>query len=468
VPLTERRTCEVAVAGGGTAGIITAIAAARTGARTVLVEQDGFVGGSAVMGLPMHGFYNNREERILAGVAGELIARLEAMDAAAEVRNVGIGMPRGKGSPKFNARWTVYHPEAFKFVALEMLREAGVDLMLHTFVADVTLEGKAITGLVTADKSGLGLVRAARVVDCTGDGDVAARAGAPFEKGRPDDGRMQPLTLLFSMSNVDLERAEQAGAARRRPFEVLGSSFWQSHCRSYDVQLGAWSAALQQEMPAFAGHLTQFLIWDYGDGTCYCGNMVHIAGLDASDGDDLSKAEWIGRRLVWQLAQFARRHIPGFEQSFLTSTPARIGVRETRRILGEYYLTEEDILGAARSEDVVALCGYRMDVHGYDGGPVYHEPARGTQVKDCGAYDIPYGCLVPKGVENLLVAGRCVSASHLAQSSLRVQGPCMGMGHAAGTAAALSLRLGVSPRELEVRVLQEQLLQQGALLEPRA
>jgi hypothetical protein len=142
-------------------------------------------------------------------------------------------------------------------------------------------------------------------------------------------------------------------------------------------------------------------------------------------------------------------------------------VRETRRILGDYYLTYQDVLQARRFDDVVALCGYRIDIHGYDGGPKYHEPESGTQVKDYGAYDIPYRCLIPRQAENLLVAGRCISSDHVAHGSLRVQGTAMGMGHAAGTAAALSTQEGLAPRNLDARQLQETLLQQGAYLGDR-
>jgi ribulose 1,5-bisphosphate synthetase/thiazole synthase len=462
-----RRKFEVVVAGGGPAGVIAAIAAARTGARTMLVEQNGFVGGLAVVGLPVHGFYNNREEQILKGIPWELEERLKKMDAAAEVRNIAVGPPRGRGGPKFNARWNVHHPEAFKYVALEMLREAGTELMVHTCVSDAVLEGDAVVGLVVENKSGRVVLSAERVVDCTGDGDVAARAGALFEKGQPADGGMQPMTPMFVMSGIDLDRAEQAGVAAKRPFEIVGSDFWRSRCRAYNVQLEGWQPELQQEIPEYGELLTQFGIWDFGDGVCYCGNMIHIPRLDASDGEDLSKAEFDGRRLVWQLTQFARNRLPGFEGSHLVGTNARIGVRETRRIMGDYCLTYRDVVEARRFDDVVTLCGYRVDIHGYDGGHKYHEPETGTQVKDYGAYDIPYRCLVPRRVENLLVAGRCISSDHIAHGSVRVQGTAMGMGHAAGTAAALSAQRGLSPRNLDARWLQETLLQQGAYLGDR-
>jgi hypothetical protein len=167
------------------------------------------------------------------------------------------------------------------------------------------------------------------------------------------------------------------------------------------------------------------------------------------------------------MVQFLQRHVPGFEACHLVMTFPRIGVRESRRIQGEYCLTYEDVVEARRFDDVVTLCGYRVDIHGYDGGPIYNEPERGTQIKDYGSYDIPYRCLVPERVDNLLVAGRCISGTHEAHASYRVMGTCMGTGHAAGTAAALSVREGVSPRQLDVDLLQKTLLQQGAYLGER-
>jgi hypothetical protein len=249
--------------------------------------------------------------------------------------------------------------------------------------------------------------------------------------------------------------------------QTMGSPRWEARCRGYNVDLSPYRRELRQEMPEFGSILNAFNAFDYGTGVLYCGNMIHIPGLDGSDSRSLTRAEMAGRTLVWRLVQFLRRHVDGFQDAHLVTTLPWIGVRETRRIMGDYVLGYEDVVEARRFDDVIGLCGYRVDIHGYDGGPVYDEPAQGTQVKDYGAYDVPYRVLLPRQVEDLLVAGRCVSATHEAQGSLRVMGTCMGMGHAAGTAAALSVQEGVSPRALSVSLLTEALLDQGANLGER-
>lgn len=455
---------DVVVAGGGTAGIIAAIAAARMGGRTLLVEQTGFVGGTAVTGLPILGFHNNREERIVGGIAWELMERLFAIEAAADLRLLEVGGQIGRGTVEYCARQIGVYPEALKAVALEMLREAGAECLFHAWASDVILDGPRVAGLVAETKSGRTLISAERVVDCTGDADVAARAGAPFEKGRPGDQVTQPLTMLFVLSGVDLDRAERAGAATRRQQEVLGSDFWKAHYHCSHILLKAWQAELDREFPELAGTMLRFNIRDWGEGVYYAGNMLHIPRLDASDAAQLSRAEAMGRDFVWRLTQFLRARVPGFEACHLVGTFAQVGVRETRRILGEYYLTYEDVLQARRFEDGIALCGYWVDIHDHK-GVWLHTPAQGTQVKEGGAYAIPYRCLVPRDVDGLLVAGRSLSASHEAQASARVMAQCMAMGEAAGTAAVLSLTTQTSPRSLDVRLLRRTLQERGAFVD---
>jgi 2-polyprenyl-6-methoxyphenol hydroxylase-like FAD-dependent oxidoreductase len=455
---------DVVTVGGGPAGVMAALAAARGGARTLLVDRHGFVGGLATSGYPLHGFFNNREERIVGGIPWELVGRLKELGAAAEVRNVGIGEPRGRGSAKFNARFVVCYPEALKFVALQMLREAGVDLWLHAFAVDALVEGARVRGVVLETASGRTAVDGACVVDCSGDADVAARAGAAYEKGRPADGRMQPMTLMFVLRGVSLDRLDPDTAVRW-PYEVVGPPAWREGCRGWTVRLDRWRDRFRREIPEFWARLEQFNVWEMPNGMAYSGNMLHIPGLDGSQARQLGQAETEGRRMVWQLAQFLRRHVPGFASAHLVATAAQVGIRETRRLVGRSTITYQDVVEAHQPEDTVALGGYRVDIHGYDGGRTYNEPWRGTQVSGYGAYGIPFRCLLPQAVDGLLVTGRCLSADHEAQGSCRVIGTCMATGQAAGTAAALACSIGCSPGDVPPATLRAALRGARAILE---
>ncbi len=466
MPISAHAPADVAVAGGGTAGVVAAIAAARSGARTLLVEREGFVGGVAAMGLPLNGFYDNREEQIVKGIPWQIVERLRAIGAAVDVSNAAVGPPDGRGTPHFIARRILYRPEAYKYVALAMLRESGVEIMLHTFCSDVLKAGEAVTGLVVQNKAGTVRIPAGRVVDCTGDADIVAWAGGRFCKGRQPDGALQPVTPLFIMSNMDIDAALEGGA-RKSGLAVASPSDWPTVGR-YTIDMAPWAAELRDEMPELAHGLQRFLIFDCGDGVFYTGNLMHLPGIDASDADDLSRAEVDTRIMVWRFTQFLRRRVPGFERSHLVATQAAPGVRETRRIVGEYVLTYDDVLEARRFDDAVTMAGFWVDIHSYDGGPGGHAPGRGTQVKDYGHYDIPYRCLLPLEIDNVLVAGRCLSADQPARGSAREMATCMAMGQAAGAAAALSVQRGVTPRGLDVALLRQTLLRQDACLRERA
>jgi hypothetical protein len=363
-----------------------------------------------------------------------MVNRLMQLQSSAQV----LRLDPGPGEPFYVARSIVVDPEAVKYVALEMLQEAGVDMLLHTVVSDVLMEGSTLRGLMVESKSGRMAIPAKQVVDCTGDGDVAARAGAPFEKGRPQDGIMQPLTLIFIMANVDIEKGIKAGVVRWRSRKVEGPEPWKSRYGSYYVHLNRWADELDQQFPQYEGTLRRFHAWSLGNGILYGGNLIHVSNVDGTDAQDISRGEAQARMLVWRLCRFLRACAPGFEEATIVSTASRVGVRETRRILGEHYLTLDDVLQARKFDDVVALCGYFVDIHDYSGGPEFHEPTKGHLVKEDQDYEIPYRCLVPQVIDNLLVSGRCISSSHEAQASLRVMGTAMALGQAAGVAAAIA------------------------------
>jgi hypothetical protein len=442
VPVT--REAEVIVVGGGPAGIGAAVASARNGARTLLVEQYGFLGGMATAGLvgPFMTSYDILgREPIIAGVFRELVDRLVTIGAAIDPAGVKGDSALGGYHPYGHEHVTPFDPEALKYVAQEMVLKAGAELKFHALFLDSLVEGDRITGIILAGKRGLEVVRGQLLIDTTGDGDVAARAGALWEKGRPEDGLMQPVSLFFRVGNVDdgsLQAYREAHpedaqfrALVRRAREEAGFSHTKDHLTVFrTVRPGEW--------------------WL---------NMSRVHGVDGTDPDQMTEAEIVGHRQVVYLLDFLRGFVPGFEHCHLIDTGAQIGVRETRRIMGEHLLTADDVFSARIFGDAIARVSFPIDIHDVKGGGGFFEgPREGPY------YTVPYRSLVPLEVDNLLVAGRCISATHEAHASLRVMPPCFATGQAAGTAAALAIETRVRPRDVDVRLLRRTLQDQGALV----
>jgi len=402
---------DVAVAGGGPSGTAAAIAAARQGAKVLLIEQYAFLGGmGTVAGVNVFMDYQH-----VGGIFREMLQR---------VREAG------------GLRGSTYDVNIMKVVLDQMVTEAGVKVLFHTTVIGVVTEpGRPWEGLykyprvhikelLIHNKSGIQTVRGHTFVDCTGDGDLAAWAGAPFEFGRPEDGLAQPMTMMFR----------------------LGGCKWTGGALRHPALEGIHMSIYQNPNP---GEITF--------------NMTRIGGLKGTSGEDLTKAEMEGRKMVMEYVKLIKENIPGFEDAYLVDMPEQIGVRETRHIRGATVLTEQQVLEGRQRGDVVARSQYNIDIHNPAG-----QGARLVSLKQ--PYDIPYRSLIPKGVDNLLVAGRPLSADHAAHSSLRIQPTCYALGQAAGTAAAMCVRQNVGPWELGpyLRELQRILINNGADLGPRA
>ncbi|MER3398915.1 MAG: FAD-dependent oxidoreductase [Chloroflexota bacterium] len=440
---------EVIVAGGGPAGIAAAVASARNGARTLLIERYGFLGGNATASLVgpfMTSYSLDGRHQLIRGIFEELVLRMEGIGGAIHPSKVPAGSPYSGFIVFGHDKVTPFDPEAVKFVAEEMCLEAGVELLYHSFIVDVMMEGDAVVGVVVANKAGLEAFQAHVVVDCTADADVAARAGVPFEVGRAQDGLTQPMTLFFRIAGVDDERVAEYIVSHpedRRPF-----------------------ASVVRE----ARERGEFLIPREGIGmykTLEKGvwriNTTRIQGVFGTDPRDLTRAEIEGRRQILFLLQFFREKLPGLENCRLLDTATQVGVRETRRILGEYTLTADDITQGREFDDVIALAGYPFDIHsptGSGGGAT-------GELTSANVYEIPYRCLVPVNRNGLLVAGRCVSATHEALGAIRVMPTAFALGQAAGTAAALAVHLELPPRRVPIETLQRTLLEQGVYLGER-
>ncbi|MBM4043610.1 MAG: FAD-dependent oxidoreductase [Planctomycetes bacterium] len=428
------READVLVCGGGPAGLIAAIAAARSGADVALVERHPFLGGMATAGmvLPILTFNDRKGRIIIRGIPLEFMERIRAAGGLVGDPAEDMGLH--------------HDPEVTKFVADRMVEEAGVKMLLHCWACAPIMDGNSVRGLFVENKSGRQAILAKTVIDATGDGDIAARAGAPFEKGWPESGLLQPLTLCFRVGGYalrpGLSNIEQDAEARQRFKDAVAAG-------SFPTRMGVF---LIHSFSVRGGQRRLDEVWF---------NVSRIAG-DASDAADLTRLEVESRRLNREILEWCRANLPGFQNAFMVDSGPQIGIRETRRILGEYVMTRDDVLGARDFEDAIARGAWPVDIHDPKGGGISF-----TRLEPGRSYSIPYRSLVPRQIEKLLVAGRCISGTHEAAASYRVMAPCMAMGHAAGCAAALAVRQRTSPRRLDATQLQHALRQQGACLHER-
>jgi hypothetical protein len=419
---------DVLVIGGGPAGVGAAFSAARLGARALVIEQFNCLGGVATAGGHAHmssASAHRSQTRIAGGLFEEVTRRIA---------------DEGFGRSDVYGTW--FEIEGLKLLYERMAGELGVDLLYHTFFCDTLVEdGKAVGGVVQ-NKSGRHEIRAARIIDCTGDGDAAASAGVPFEVGRPGDAKCQPVTLMFTIGGVDWDRVTEWEKTHKRS-ELFIEAHRNGDMDPFQTTMVCWWWTPTR--PDFVGI-----------------NTTHIIHVDATDPDDLTRATIEGRRQAYQCIDVFRKYVDGMQDCYMVSTPNTVGLRESRRILGDVVLTEDDIKARKEWPDSVGYGSFFIDIHNIDGPGMSDTswyPPEGFR------YQIPYRVLLPRGVENLLVAGRCISVTHLALGSTRVMTQCMLTGEAAGTAAALSIEHGVTPRELDTAVLQDRLRQDGAILD---
>ncbi len=441
---------DVLVVGGGPAGLGAALGAVQAGARVILAERYGFLGGNATAALvmPLMSFHTQMPtkerrgattllptdhgpgEAVVGGVLATLLKRL-----------VGVG---GAIPPTHATGYVVpFDPEWFKLVALDLLDEAGVQLLFHAFASGILGDNK-VEGVVFETKSGPLAIRAKVTVDCTGDADVAVQAGTPTEVGRID-GLVQPMTLMFRMA--EFHRAAFEQYVKDNPAQ------WRGVHGLWDLVRKATEAG---ELKLPREDILFFATPHEGEVSVNSTRVTRVLGTDVWD---LSYAEWMSRRQMRQIAEFLRRYVPGFEKSYVMQSGVNVGVRETRRIVGDYQLTADDVLSARKFDDAIARGAYPVDIHNPTGtGTILKRLPPGE------AYDIPLRSLMPRNAEGLVVAGRCISGTHEAHSSYRVMPIVMATGQAAGVTAALAARSGARPRQLDVKDVQHELLRQGASL----
>lgn len=410
------------VAGGGMSGVAAAIAAAREGLSVLLVERYGFLGGMATAGLvnPFMCYwvreenpYPERRDFLSQGLFTEILNRLHELDG-------------------YSFRDTTFDEEAMKLVLARMIEESGVELLLHSFVCDVRVDNGNIRYITVANKAGLTRLEAEYYVDATGDGDLATLAGCRYEIGN-EEGYAQPMTMCFRIAQADLEYYHHH---RKEVLELYNRYQEEGKIRNPRENILTF--------PHVADGFLHF-------------NSTRIIKKSAVDPEDLTQAELEVREQAYELYHFFKENVSGFERSKLVMTACQIGVRESRRITGHYTVTEEDILEGRKFEDAICCGNYDIDIHNPSG--------TGTVIKHLPLgdyYTIPYRAMVPLGLDNLIIAGRPISATHAAHSSYRILPICTCIGEAAGAAAALAREADSSFLQVDTQKLRELLRSHGA------
>ena len=452
----EQMNYDVVVIGAGPGGLPAAISAARQGAKVLLVEKNGYLGGNLTIGLPLLGYLDKDGKQVVKGIAQEFI------DALAEKNAV---------SPHtwcpLHDSVTIYDHEVFKIVAFEKTREAGVELLLHTQVIDTNMENGILKSLTLFGKSYRMEVSARIFIDATGDGDVGYLAGAAYEMGQEGTGVLQPPTLMCTVAGVNTEETicflEQHPEQMELAPEIEtypgydGSYFRSNPDHHVLVGLRKLFLELKAEGKLPVDRDTLIYIETLVPGVVNINCTRHL-GIDGSDVRDLTRAEIEGHLQNYELVELLRKYVPGFENCYLTRIYPFIGIRESRRFHGLVTLTGADVAAGRVGEDTIGIGSYIIDIH--DGG------GNGTIVKKVKPYGIPYGMTCSSDIKNLMFAGRCASMDAVALSSLRVMPSLMAMGEAAGVGAALAVRDQKYPGEVEIEEVRKILLENGAILNP--
>lgn len=439
-----RASVDILIVGGGPSGIMAAKAAAAPGIRVMLIENRAFLGGNLAIGLPILGFLGRKGNQIIQGLPQKFIDRMRERHAASEHK-----------ACKNHMSMTIIDPEAAKSVALDMLEESGVEVLMYTFCVDAIMEGHHLKGIIIESKAGREAILAKTVIDCTGDGDVAYRAGVECKMG-DEHGGMQPPTLMYCMKGVKMQELRDAIVNHPETYDMDVMPPEQFKEGMF-ITVGLRNQIKQATEDGLKIPVARtILITGLADDEIWV-NMSRVSGVDSTKPESCTHGEIEARKQVYEITKYLQAYVPGFKDAWIEKFAPFLGIRESRVIIGKYILTAEDIVACRRFDDAIAVAGYPVDIHHATGGDCTMHFC-----EDC--YDIPYRCLLPEKVENLLVAGRCSSMNHEAMASTRVMSTCMALGEAAGRAARIAVETKVKPSGININTLRKELTDTGAYL----
>ena len=453
------RETDIVVLGAGPGGLAAAITAARNGAKVLLIEKNGYLGGNMTIGLPLLGFLDREGKQVLAGIAEEFMEDLRAYKTP-----YGQAATAHRYCPLHNSV-TLYDHELFKIVALHKALDAGVDLLLHCEVESVNVDNRELKEITVMGKGYRITVSAKVFIDGTGDGDMAYLAGASYGKGQKDTGVLQPPTLMFKVAGVDLERTFrflEEDPEQMTPYETVevyegyNADYFRKDPTFVMVAMQKLVAELRAQGKMPIDRETIICINSVLPGEVHLNCTRHL-GTDGSDVFSLTRAEIEGYFQIERFVETLRKYVPGFEGCYITQIYPFMGIRESRRFSGIATLTERELKEGIIDENTIGIGSYPVDIHAGDGS--------GTVFTKIPPYGIPYGITVSDEIEGLMFAGRCASMDAVAMSSARVMPICMAIGQAAGVGAALAVKYGISPRDVEVQEVREILRESGVLLE---
>lgn len=409
---------DVLVCGSGPAGIAAALASSRSGSKTMIIESLGDLGGISTSGLMSHW-----TGRAYSPIYHEILCESAKRNEWKFKNNI---VP-------------MIDPEKLKTLYFDMLTDAGVQILLYTFASGVIVEDNSVKGVIIENKTGRSVILAKVIIDATGDGDIAYKAGAEYIKGRETDGKMQPCTIMFKVAGVDCDRAVFPGS-----FETL-----------VETDKGELQSLGKEIIGHPAGHVLLYKSTLPGVVTC---NMTNCIDIDGTKAEDLTKATLVCRKQIDKIVRFLREYAPGYEKCFCISSASLLGIRETRHFKGVYTITEDDILEARQFDDwIVRDAHFNFDIHNIEGAGLDKDGVQHKFTQQKG-YTVPYRCLIPEKLDGLILAGRCISGTHKAHSNYRVMPICVGIGEGAGYAASIAAKKGILPRDVNAAEIQKYII----------